>query len=253
MKRDYKYSFAVERYLSNDMDYAEMRSFEKEIVRNPVLALEYQLSLSINEAVMQDDILDFRKKMIDARNEVKQIKPARSVRSFFHDKLWLAAASLLILVSFGAYWVISMAGGYSNEDLFRKYYTSESIVNITRSGEANIIEALMRFQEKDYKSAENLFSQILKNDPGNYAAWFYYGISCIETENFVQAEKAFSAIIADHQSLYIEHAEWYLGLCYLKSNKLEKAKAQLVKIASSMDNYHRRDARHLLNKLNEQE
>jgi len=253
MKRDYKYSFAVEQYLSNDMDYAEMRSFEKDIVRNPVLALEYQLSLSINEAVMQDDILDFRKKLIDAREEVKHINTGSSIRKISRKKLWLAAASILILATFGAHWIISMTGSYSNDDLFRKYYTSQSIVNITRSGEANIIEALIRFQEKDYKSAENLFSQILQNDPVNYAGWFYYGISCIETENYVQAEKAFSAIITDNQSLYVEHAEWYLALCYLKSNRLDKAKEQLAKVSSSMDSFHRRDARHLLNKLNEKE
>jgi HlyD family secretion protein len=47
----------------------------------------------------------------------------------------------------------------------------------------------------------------------------------------------------------IGHAEWYLGLCYLKNNYKQKAIAQFVAVASNPDNFHRQEAKNILEKL----
>jgi hypothetical protein len=251
MKQRFKYSDNIERYLSHEMEYAEQRSFEKEIARNSTLAAELELTRNIDETLKQDDLIDLRLKLVYARNESLKAKSDIPVVHIPRKKFWYAAASLVLLASLGAALFFNNAGKNSNEELFRKYYSSENIIDVTRSGDANIVEAIIKFQEKDYPSSASLFGQILQKDTVNFAGWFFYGISCIETQQFAKAETAFNTIIVDKHNLYVEHAEWYLGLCYLKSNQSIKAKQQLNLIASNSENFHRNEARHLLEKLSQ--
>jgi lipopolysaccharide biosynthesis regulator YciM len=136
----------------------------------------------------------------------------------------------------------------TNDSLFTQYYNSENIVDQTR-GEQNIVEAVIKFQQKDFKTASVLFKSILDKDKSNIAVWFYYGISNIETRNFENSIKAFNTIIEQNDNLYIEHAEWYLGLCYLKDNQKNKAIDQFVVVASNPDNFHHQEAKNILEKL----
>jgi len=136
----------------------------------------------------------------------------------------------------------------SNDELFSQYYNSENIIDQTR-GDQNILEAVIKFQQKDFASASVLFKNILDKDNSNIAVWFYYGISNIETKNYDNSIKAFNTIIRQNDNLYIEHAEWYLGLCYLKNNQKDKAIDQFMKVASNPDNFHRQEAKNILEKL----
>ncbi|NVO18550.1 MAG: tetratricopeptide repeat protein [Bacteroidetes bacterium] len=249
MKNRFKYSPTIERYLSNEMEYAEMRSFEKEILTNSTLSSELSFTRSIDDALRNDDIIDFRLKLASARNENVHSNSSIPVIDFKQKKFWYMAASLLLIAALGTVLYFNINHGYTSDDLFAKYYTPENMINVTRSGDANIVEAIIRFQDKDYQTSANLFSQILARDPENYAGWFFYGIACIESQKFAKAEAAFNTIISNNENLYVEHAQWYLALCFIKSNQVAKAKLQLQKIASEPDNFHRKDAKHLLEKL----
>jgi len=249
MKTQFKYSDSVERYLSKEMVQSEKDLFIKDVLTNPELSQELKFSRTIDAALKQDDIIDLRMKLQAAQREKSIAKPEVPVIRLHVKKFWYAAASIILLATLGSALFFSMPGGSSSDRLFNEYYTPDNLVNVTRSGDANIVEAVLKFQEKDYQVASKLFKQILANDQANYAGWFYYGITCIEIENYDQAEDAFNRIIAENQNLYVEHAEWYLGLSYLKSNKIEKARVQLSLIASNGDNIHRSDARQILKKL----
>jgi transcription elongation factor GreA-like protein len=136
----------------------------------------------------------------------------------------------------------------SNDALFSQYYNSENIVDQTR-GDQNIVEAIIKFQQKDFAQASVLFRSLLNKDKSNIAVWFYYGISNIETKNFTNSINAFNTIISQNDNLYVEHAEWYLGLCYLKNNYKNKAIRQFMAVASNPDNFHRQEAKNILEKL----
>ena len=112
-----------------------------------------------------------------------------------------------------------------------------------------MLEAVIRLQQKDFATESVLFKKILDKDNSNIAVWFYYGISNIETKNYENSIKAFNTIIKQNDNLYIEHAEWYLGLCYLKNNQKEKAIDQFMLVASNPDNFHRQEAKNILEKL----
>lgn len=250
MTNSFKHSTSIEQYLAKEMSATERTAFEKELKTNPALAKEFLISQQIDLSILHDDVIDFRKKVIAAMRagnlQQSQTTPVRKLSAF---KWWYAAASFLLVGSISALLFFQSGNKISNESLFEKYYSSENVIDITR-GDDNIVEAVIKFQQKDFAVASELFKRILSKDNSNIAVWFYYGISNIETGNFDNSIKAFNTIIKDNDNLYIEHAQWYLGLCLLKSNQIDKAIDQFQLIASDPDNFHRQEAKTIIDKIN---
>jgi hypothetical protein len=249
MIKKLKYTEQIDRYQSHEMSADEAMRFEGNLLTNKVLAKEFGLEQEMDLILREDKVIDFRKKILDYRHHSESRKKTVSIVRMGEQKWYMAAASLAFIMVLGGVLFFTMPGNNSNDNLFKKYYSTENVLEVARSGDANIVEAVIKFQEKDYKAATKLFSTILKNEPTNTAARFYEGISCIETAQLGQAVKSFQQIISEDNSFYIEHAEWYLGLCYLKQNDTNKAVAQFEKIASQSRNYHKGDAQQLLARL----
>lgn len=248
MTNNFKHSASIEQFLANEMAPAERAAFKNELRLNPDLAEELKLSQSIDSAVSREDVIDLRQKLIAAINASREVKTDIPVVRLNSRRWWYAAASLLALCAVAATLYMQTNRQISNDSLFTQYYNSENIVDLTR-GDENIVEAVIKFQQKDYQTASELFRGILAKDNSNIAVWFYYGISNIETKSYDNAIKAFNTIIKHNDNLYVEHAEWYLGLCYLKNNQKDKAIDQFVGVASNPDNFHRQEARNILDKL----
>jgi len=248
MTTNFKHSASIEQFIANEMAPAERTAFLNEIKSNPELARELKLSKSIDSAISRDDVIDLRQKLIAAINASRVSTPEVPVVRMNYRKLWYAAASVMLLVAVSATLFFQTNRNVSNDSLFSQYYNSENIVDLTR-GDQNIVEAVIKFQQKEYATASVLFKSILDQDNSNIAVWFYYGISNIETANYDVAVKAFNTIILQNDNLYIEHAEWYLGLCYLKNNQKEKAIDQFNVVATSADNFHQQEAKNILEKL----
>jgi tetratricopeptide (TPR) repeat protein len=248
MKTTLKHSASIEHYLADDLAPNERTAFRKELRSNPDLAKELILSQTIDSALSREDILDLRQKLITVINANREVKTEVPVIQMHSRKWWYAAASLLVLCALAATLFLQTNRNISNDALFSQYYTSENIVDQTR-GDQNIVEAVIKFQQKDFVKASTLFKNILDKDNSNIAVWFYYGISNIETKNYNNSIKAFNTIISQNDNLYIEHAEWYLGLCYLKNNQKDKAIAQFNVVASNPENFHRQEAKNILDKL----
>jgi len=248
MKMKFKHSATIEQFIANEMAPHERAIFKKELRSNADMAEELKLSQSIDSALMRDDIIDLRQKLIAAINANKVVKAEVPVVHMYNRKWWYAAASLVALVAVAATLYLQTPRNITNDSLFTQYYNSENIVDQTR-GDQNIVEAVIKFQQKDFASASELFKSILDKDNSNIAVWFYYGIANIETKNYDNSIKAFNTIIKQNDNLYIEHAEWYLGLCYLKNNQKDKAIDQFVIVASNPDNFHRQEAKNILEKL----
>jgi hypothetical protein len=248
MITNFKHSASVEQYIANEMAPSERVAFEKEVRSNPDLDQELKLSQSIDSAIIREDIIDLRAKLIAAINASRISKSEVPVVHMHARKWWYAAASLVALFAVAATLFLQTNRNLSADSLFAQYYNAENIVDQTR-GDQNIVEAVIKFQQKDFAAASHLFKSILDKDNSNIAVWFYYGISNIETKNYDNSIKAFTTIINQKDNLYIEHAEWYLGLCYLKSNQKDKAIDQFVSVASNPDNFHRQEAKNILEKL----
>lgn len=189
-----------------------------------------------------DDVVCKPYHKVDFVNAIKNVKGVTPVHHINFKWLYLIF-SFIILIS-----VSSVLYFQSSKDIFNKYYTSENIINQTR-GDDNIVDGVIEFLDKDFKSASQYFSKTIEKDSSNITIWFYYAISNIETRNYKKAIESFNFIIDQKDNLYIEHAEWYLGLCYLKNNQKNKAIEQFTKISKNSDNFHQKDAIKIINKL----
>ena len=242
MTTNFKHSASIEQFLADEMAPTERSAFIKELKMNPDLAEELKFSQSIDAALLRDDILEIRKQLITASKNEKPVKRLKTI------KWWYAAASVVVVFALSTTLYFQNKHNVSNDSLFSQYYSSENIIDQTR-GDENIVEAVIKFQQKDFVAASGLFNKILLKDNSNIAVWFYYGIANIETKNYNNSIKAFNTIIAQNDNLYIEHAEWYLGLCYLKNNQKDKAIDQFVLVATNPDNFHHQEANNILEKL----
>jgi tetratricopeptide (TPR) repeat protein len=243
-----EHSASIEQYLSGEMSASAKQAFRKEVSLNTSLARELRLSRTIDDALLREDVIDLRRKLLTEMRADQNEKAEVPVIKLQTRKWWYAAASLLVLCTLAATLYLQRSPNISNDELFSNYYNSENIIDQTRGGQ-DLVEAVVKFQQKDFATASTLFKTLLTKDNDNIAVRFYYGISNIETKNYDNAISAFNTIISQNDNLYIEHAEWYLGLCYLKSNQREKAINQFQSVASNPDNFHRKEAADLLKKL----
>jgi len=249
MTKKPKYSQLIERFIAGEMNEDELRWFGKELQTNAELSAELKLDKDLDNILFDEDVVEFRRKLIGVFNESKQQEAPRIVR--MQPRRWqlAAAAAIAVLVIAGGAILLTRQRSYTAEKLFSMYYDSNRTIELTRSGNANIVEAILKFQQKDYQGASLLFAEILDKDSSNIAVWFYNGISYIETNRIDDAVKAFRYIVENKNNLYVEHAEWYLGLCYLKNEQIDFAVEQFRKIASDQNNYHCKEASKILEKL----
>lgn len=248
-----KYTEWIDSYIGNELDEADMKSFETELSINHDLALEYHLEKDLEKILIQNDLLDFRAKCILAQNELilsgrKFVKVVQFTR-----KYWYAAASLLLIALVAGSLILINPGGYSPEKLFKMYYKSGETIGVSRSGSGNMVEALLYFSKNDFQAAGDLFDKILVNDPKNFAVMYYSGISNIEIKNYSKAIQMFESIIHDRDNLYIENAEWYLGLSNLVAGNVDQANNIFESIGSNSDHYYSKDAKSILEKIKKNE
>lgn len=248
MTRKLKYSQLIERFLAGEMNEDELRWFSKELQFNAELSTELKLEKDLDKILLDEDVVEFRRKLLSIMNANKQSK-APIIR--LQPRRWqlAAAAAIAFLMITGGALLFTQQRSYTPEKLFSMYYDSDKTIELTRSGNANIVEAVLKFQQRDFQGASLLFAEILDRDSSNMAVWFYTGISYIETDRIDDAANAFKFIIDNEKNLYVEHAEWYLGLCFLKNEQIDFAVDQFRKIAVDQNNFHKQEAEKILQKL----
>lgn len=244
-----KYTEWIDDYVEGALDQASKEEFESALSSNKSLSFEYKFGKDIDRILGDDELLDFSEKCLAASNEMKL--PAQKLAKVVHftRRYWYAAASLVVIALIISGIVLFNPGSYSGEKLFRMYYKSGDAVGISRSGNISMAEALLAFSKSEYVSADQLFDQILANEPDNFAVRYYAGISNIELKNFPKAIKMFEFILDDPNNLYSEFAEWYLGLSLLASEQADEATSVFTNIASSRGHLYQKEASSILDKL----
>jgi hypothetical protein len=70
------------------------------------------------------------------------------------------------------------------------------------------------------------------------------GIASMEDKDYEKADGKLSTVIKHDDNVFVEHAEWYLGLCYLSTGSDEKLGTHLEDIINR-DGFYANDARKL--------
>jgi tetratricopeptide (TPR) repeat protein len=242
------YSQRIENYHLGLMSESDKIKFEQELAVDPQLKQEFQFEIELDASLMQEDVIDLRRKMRHVINEEKARARSLGKRSL-HSHWYLVAASVTFIVLVVGALRLMNPVKYSNETIFEMYYTGESAHNVTRSGTNSNDEAMIKYHEGDFNGALLLFNEILDKDANNIYIRYYAGLASIETKQNERAINEFSFIVKNRNNLFVENAEWYLALSYLRNSQAKEAKNILEKISVTTTNPHQKDAKQILKRI----
>jgi tetratricopeptide (TPR) repeat protein len=243
------FSYFIERYNAGEMDESEKQWFRKELRDNEKLRKEVELRSKTDTVLKNQDLMNLRNKLNSIEKQRKETIPVRKSPRAVNIKYAAALAGFILIGSIA----LLSNRKLSNEEILDQYYTPYEAASASRSGELVVNTdydlALDYYSIRDYRNAAIYFSKVLENDPGNMHSQLLNGISNFENQNYPAAEGSFSKVIADNNNYYIDHAQWYLALCYIRTDEKLKAIEQLAIIEKSKTIY-RKDARKILKSIN---
>jgi tetratricopeptide (TPR) repeat protein len=243
------FSYFIERYNAGEMDEAEKQWFRKELRDNEKLRNEVELRSKTDMVLKNQDLMNLRNKLNAIEKQRKEPIPVRKPARAVNIKYAAAIAGFILIGSIA----LLSNRKLSNDKILEQYYKPYEATSTSRSGElvknTDYNLALDYYSIRDYRKAAIYFSKVLENDPSYMQSLLLNGISNFENQNYPAAEGSFSKVIADNDNYYIDHAQWYLALCYIKTDEKLKAIEQLAIIEKSKTIY-RKDARKILKSIN---
>ena len=242
----------IEGYIYNELSDAEIASFESELATNQNLSAEIELIRNIDKALKENDVMDLRSNLQKIAGTVASEKQTeRSFVGKFKAKRFIistVAASLILLMGITGLFSRQSSQG----ELYQKFYSTYQTSGIVRSANAatdqTLAKALQKFDNQDYEEALNLFLDVTSRDQNNMVGHFYTGVSLQETGKYQNAIKEYETVIIDEDNLFIEQAQWYIGMCYLQTNENKKAFKQFKNIAKNAGFYQQK-AQAILRKM----
>jgi tetratricopeptide (TPR) repeat protein len=243
------FSYFIERYNAGEMDESEKQWFRKELKGNEKLRKEVDLRGKTDAVLKNQDLMNLRNKLNAIEKQRKEPIPVRKPTRTVNIKYAAVIACFIIL---GGIALLSNRK-LTNDEILDRYYKPYEATSASRSGVTvrnnDYNFALDYYKIRDYRTAAIYFNKVLETDPGNMQSELLNGISNYEIHNYPEAKGSFSKVIAHKNNYYIDHAQWYLALCYLRTDERMKAIEQLAVIEKSKTIY-RKDARKIRKSLN---
>lgn len=225
----------IEKFLANELEDAELWEFKKALETDVLLAKELKQYQEMKELITQKNKRDFVEAMKAVLEEEKQApKPKKKINLFY---IAAAAAAILIFIAVGNITYNTFLRNQTNSDLFTAYYSPDNMSLIVRSGLINsdqpVLLGLQQYEMQNYTAALESFSK----SPNNMMGKLYSGLSHVELGEFNLAIADFKAIVDHQDNLFVDQAEWYLALCFLKTGQNKETKRQLELIAQGRSIY----------------
>jgi hypothetical protein len=210
----------IEHYLDGTLSVEERENLEERSERDPEFNALVSLHKEVNESI-NDKELHTLKQLLERIDQDYRILPVQSLKS--PVRLWMRiAASLIFIIVISIGVKFAFFETVSNDALFEKYYSTYSVDMVSRSMQYDqqlLEKAIMNYSQAHYSQALLQLNEIVQSDQENYQAWFYRGLTCLETQLPAEAIRSFRSIPETWALPYREHRNWYLALALLKNNQ----------------------------------
>ncbi len=252
MKKELNYQAFIDKFLNGELEGEELQWFRGEMEVNPRLSEEVRLQQEGSEAIIDEDVMALRDQMNRLFDGDRQTLKKKPETVYGSGMVKLAAASLVaVLIAIGSA-VYFYSGEPETGDLFSMHYeTYDGVMNV-RSGNADLdalmVNAMLKYENREFESALALFEKVRETDPDNVASMFYGGIAYMETGEFEKALQSLEEVIEHGNNLFVENAEWYKGLCYMRLEKTVEAKEHFIRIRDE-EGYYSSQAASVLDEL----
>lgn len=108
---------------------------------------------------------------------------------------------------------------------------------------------LQQYWEKQYLPALQAFEKLAAELQSNDDVLFLKANALLATGQTAAATALFEGIISRKTARFVQQADWYLALCFVKNGDLLRAKKALQAIAAQLDHPQQEDALALLKKF----
>ena len=243
------FSYFIERYNAGEMSDTEKQWFQKELDGNEKLRNEVNLSKRTDEILKNQKIMSLRNKLSEIENQRNAVKNrVKDSKKSAYIKYAAVIAGLILIGS------LTLFSGkhLSNKEIVNQYYKAYQPPTSQRSAQsgtdADFTLAMEFYNIHDYDNAAILFTKVLENKPNDMQTLLLKGVANFEEKKYPEAKQSFGRVIDDKDNLYIDHAKWYLALCYLNTNETEKAK-QLFEFIGKESGIYQNDAKKIVRGL----
>lgn len=251
--QDYNDDLKLDRYLRDEMNEQERRTFEEQLSTDNTMTDELELHRDAIEGIWLDGSHALKKRLQAVEAELAKPAPSAGSEKKSNQRFlitWVAiAASLLTVLLLGYLFVPSSS---SPEELYVAYYQPfPNLINpaqrSTEVEEATVLEQAVRaYDAQQYDQALALFEQgDALSDPG-YT--FYYAASFLGRGQPERAIPLLEQVVQEKTGLFYEPGVWYLALAHLKADHPAAARPYLQTLTKQPGDYTA-EARELLEKL----
>ena len=245
-----KNNHLISKYLEGELNPVQTRDFEEALIQDYELQEELDLRREVDEAQADTEVLDLRAQLNEIHEELRPQLVKRSRQASKRILRYAVAASVAVIISLGTYTLFFKT--VNNNKIVSQFYKPYDVTLVNRSANTDlsetIREALFMYENQEYREAIGLFEQILVTNPQMAASNFYSGVAYMEIEEYNNAGMSFNKVLSHNDNLYIEQAEWYMGMVFLLTDQKDRARKLFQKIKND-DGHYSKEAAKILRKL----
>ncbi|WP_299431989.1 tetratricopeptide repeat protein [uncultured Aquimarina sp.] len=262
----------IEKYLNGEMTKEETTVFLKKIDVDPdakrMLELYQEMDTVYDEKNWELIDRNTRYKKVEHYESFLKSDSGKTVseailkaeQSYFEEphpskikQIFLYAGAIAAVFVAGLFLVNQFNKNVNGDQLYAEYKNWDVLPSLTlRDGGDDLTNIEKLFRDKRYEESLALLQKYVseKDKEVNPQLLLYIGVTQLELNQNEAAIGSFTKLL-NSNTLDVPKAHWYLALCYLKLNDLEKAKSELNLLVRSNISFQKNKAKELLEKLDE--
>ena len=229
----------IQKYLKGKLTSVEEMQFQKYMKEDPSFAESIPFLQEVHYAFAKGDYDTTKVQLENYRKEIHRK----------NRRLWSVAATVLVLIGLGS--ILFLNGTSESEKLYATHFEPyKNVVQpVLRSTdkETQREKAFRAYDEGAYDDAVKSFDEVLKINPDPVLE-FYKANALLKEEQYEEAITIFQKGLGTADSLTDER-QWYLGLAYLKLEKVDRAKSFLRILTTTTGAFKAEEAQLILDQL----
>ncbi len=227
----------IDKFVTGKLEDTELWEFKADMENDAELAKEVKLRKEIFETISNTKKIE----LLQTLNNINTKKKNKTFKiNIYSRQIQAIAASIIVLMAIGAGLLSNQIGNDLNSNIYNEYFVDEGSLITTRSDHQSdnsiVLEGIRLYDNHEYQMA----LELLESNPENITARLYTGLTYMKLEMYNNAEEQFNYIINHKDNIFIDQAEWNLGLSYLANEKTEKATEIFAKVSSEDGAYSKR-------------
>jgi tetratricopeptide (TPR) repeat protein len=240
----------IEEYISGSLEGEELEMFQAELNENTDLRAEVSLRRNVDAAIGEKGIFALRDKLKNVQQEVKN----KEIKSLIPDAKvqqmnWWRAGVAVVVVLFAIAGICKNELGNNIDQTYNRYYQQpEWAPQRSVATDLGFLQQANNYLvEGEYQKALLLYDKAIKEKEEKFVYRFYKAASLQKLGRYEEAIPEYSEVIQHGDNIFVEEAEWYRALCYLKLEQKEAAQKHLLAIINRKG-YYADDAKAVLRK-----